>query len=64
MGQFSMEISANAGSILSGNQQSRIASGEIDTEEQKEKLLEAYAEELLRKYSEWENLQMSVVAGA
>ncbi|MBY5625909.1 recombinase family protein [Rhizobium leguminosarum] len=42
----------------------RIASGEIDTEAKKEKLLEAYAEELVRKYPEWENLQVSVVAGA
>ncbi len=42
----------------------RIASGEIDTEHKKKKLLEAYAEELLRKYPEWENLQVSVVAGA
>ncbi|EKJ95497.1 recombinase [Bradyrhizobium lupini HPC(L)] len=42
----------------------RIASGEIDTEAKKEKLLEAYAEELLRRSPEWENLQVSVVAGA
>ncbi|WP_454284811.1 recombinase family protein [Rhizobium leguminosarum] len=42
----------------------RIASGEIDTEAKKEKLLGAYAEELLRKSPEWENLQVSVVAGA
>ena len=41
-----------------------IASGEIDTEHKKEKLLEAYAEELLSKYPEWENLQVSLVAGA
>ncbi|MDH0116910.1 recombinase family protein, partial [Rhizobium pusense] len=37
----------------------RIASGEIHTEAKKKKLLEAYAEELLRKYPEWENLQVS-----
>ena len=43
---------------------SRIASGEIDTEHKKKKLLEAYAEELLKKFPEWENLQVSVVAGA
>ncbi len=42
----------------------RIASGEIDTERKKKKLLEAYAEELLKKFPEWENLQVSVVAGA
>ena len=43
---------------------SRIASGEIDTEHKKKKLLEAYSEELLRRFPEWENLQVSVVAGA
>ncbi|QTK80482.1 Recombinase [Agrobacterium tumefaciens] len=42
----------------------RIASGEIDKEAKREKLLKAYAEELLRKSPEWENLQVSVVAGA
>ena len=42
----------------------RIASGEIDTETKRKKLLEAYAEELLVRFPEWENLQVSVVAGA
>ena len=42
----------------------RLASGEIDTEAKQQKLLDAYAEELSRKYGEWENLQVSVVAGA
>ncbi|RSC38670.1 recombinase family protein [Agrobacterium sp. FDAARGOS_525] len=42
----------------------RIASGEIDTEHKKKKLLDSYEEELRRKYPEWENLQVSVVAGA
>ena len=42
----------------------RLTSGEIDTEDKKEKLLKAYAEELLRVAPEWENLQVSVVAGA
>jgi DNA invertase Pin-like site-specific DNA recombinase len=42
----------------------RIASGEIDTEQKRKKLLDAYAEELRRKYPEWANLQVSVVAGA
>ena len=42
----------------------RIASGEIDTEQKQKKLLDAYAEELQQKFSEWENLQVSVVAGA
>ncbi|WP_436051552.1 recombinase family protein [Rhizobium leguminosarum] len=42
----------------------KIASGEIDTEAKKQKLLDAYAEELKGKYPEWANLQVSVVAGA
>ncbi|MGO7472557.1 hypothetical protein ACCT24_37195 [Rhizobium ruizarguesonis] len=42
----------------------KIASGEIDTEAKKQKLLEAYAEELKSKYPEWANLRVSVVAGA
>jgi deoxyadenosine/deoxycytidine kinase len=42
----------------------RIASGEIDTEAKRRKLLSDYAEELLRKYPEWQNIQVSVVAGA
>jgi flagellar biosynthesis chaperone FliJ len=42
----------------------RLASGELDTEAKKQKLLNAYVEELSRKYGEWENLQVSVVAGA
>ena len=37
---------------------------EIDTEHKKKKLLEAYAKELLRKFPEWENLQVKLVAGA
>jgi hypothetical protein len=42
----------------------RIASGEIDTEEKREKPLGQYAEELRLLYPEWENLQVTVVAGA
>ncbi len=42
----------------------RIASGELDTEQKRKKLLSEYAEELLKKFPEWENLQVSVVAGA
>ncbi|UHS64308.1 recombinase family protein [Agrobacterium vaccinii] len=42
----------------------RIGSGEIDTEAKRKKLLDQYGEELERKYLEWENLQISVVAGA
>ena len=42
----------------------RIASGEIDTEEKRKKLLERCGEELEHKYVEWENLRVSVVAGA
>ena len=41
-----------------------IASCEIDTEEKREKLLGQYAEELRLLYPEWENLQVTVVAGA
>jgi hypothetical protein len=42
----------------------RIASGEIDTEAKRKKLLDQYGEELKRKYLEWSNLQVSLVAGA
>ena len=42
----------------------RIASGEIVTEQKRKKLLSEYAEELLKKFPEWENLQVSVVAWA
>ena len=41
----------------------RIAPGEIDTEAKKQKLLNAYVEEFSRKYREWENLQVLLVAG-
>ena len=41
----------------------RLASGAIDGG-QKQKLLDAYAEELSRKYGEWANLQVLLVAGA
>ncbi len=42
----------------------KIASGEIDTEQKRKKLLSEYAEELLVRFPEWENLQVSLVAGA
>ena len=42
----------------------KMASGEIDTEHKKEKLLDQYGEELRSRYLEWEDLQVSVVAGA
>jgi hypothetical protein len=38
--------------------------GELDTEQERKKLLEAYAEELSVKRLEWSNLQVSLVAGA
>lgn len=41
-----------------------MASGEIDTEAKKNRLIEAYIDELSRKLPEWENLQVSLVAGA
>ena len=42
----------------------RLEAGEIDSEEKREMLLDIYREELLERFPEWENLQMSVVAGA
>ena len=36
----------------------RLASGELDTAAQRKKLLDAYMEELSRKYGEWENLRV------
>ncbi len=42
----------------------RAASGELETEAKRKKLLDAYAEELDVKKAEWVNLQVSVVAGA
>jgi hypothetical protein len=42
----------------------RARSGKIDTEVKKDKLIEAYIDELSRKLPEWENLQVSLVAGA
>ncbi|MCD2185522.1 recombinase family protein [Rhizobium sp. GN54] len=42
----------------------RLEAGEIDSEEKKEMLLDIYREELLERFPQWENLQMSVVAGA
>ncbi|PDT75456.1 Site-specific recombinase and resolvase superfamily protein [Sinorhizobium sp. BJ1] len=42
----------------------RHESGELDTELKRKKLLDAYAEELSVKRLEWQNIQVSVVAGA
>ena len=42
----------------------RMASGEIDTEDKKQKLLAGYAEELSRKRVEWQEIQVTLVAGA
>lgn len=42
----------------------RMASGEIDTEAKKNKLIEAYLDEMSRKLPDWESLQVSLVAGA
>jgi hypothetical protein len=41
----------------------RMEAGEIDSEAKKRMLLDAYAEELLERYPEWENLRASLVAG-
>ena len=50
--------------ISGRSSQVRIASGEIEMEAQRKKLLGDFAEELERKKLEWENLQLSLVAGA
>jgi DNA invertase Pin-like site-specific DNA recombinase len=42
----------------------KLHSGEVSTEAQKRKLLDAYAEELCVRRLEWSNIQVSVVAGA
>ena len=42
----------------------RIASSELATDAERKKLLERYAEELMVRFPEWENLQVCVVAGA
>ena len=42
----------------------RMASGETDTEAKKKKLLAGYAEELSRKRLEWQQIQVTLVAGA
>ncbi len=41
----------------------RLRAGELDTEQKRKKLLDAYAEELSVKRLEWQNIQVSVVAG-
>ncbi|NKC49912.1 hypothetical protein HED54_26090 [Ochrobactrum anthropi ATCC 49188] len=41
----------------------RVEAGDIDSEEKKEMMLDIYREEFLERLPEWENLQMSVVAG-
>ena len=42
----------------------KLEAGEIETTEKQKKLLDSYEEELRRKYPEWRNLQISLVAGA
>lgn len=44
--------------------EARVASGEIDTEAKRKKLLDTYIEELRSKYPEWAELQVLLVAGA
>jgi len=39
----------------------KLCAGELDTEAQKQKLLEAFAEERSRKRLEWQNIQVSMV---
>ena len=55
---------SSSSSLLPNDLMTRMASGEIDTEAKKNKLIEAYIDEMSRKLPEWENLQVSVVAGA
>jgi hypothetical protein len=52
-------IAASGNDLMAG-----IASGEIDTEAKRKKLLDRYGEELKYKCPEWSNLQVSLVAGA
>ena len=42
----------------------KLRAGELDTEQKRKKLLDAYAEELCVKRLEWQQIQVSVVAGA
>ncbi|MGO6790147.1 hypothetical protein ACC739_28175 [Rhizobium ruizarguesonis] len=42
----------------------QLASGELDTQQKRKKLLDAYAEELSVKRLAWANIQVSLVAGA
>ena len=42
----------------------KLRAGELDTEQKRKKLLDAYAEELSVRRLEWVNIQVSVVAGA
>ena len=42
----------------------RLEAGELDSEETKQILIDIYLEELFERFPEWENLQVSLVAGA
>ncbi len=42
----------------------KLYAGELDTEQKRKKLLDAYAEELCVKRLEWQQIQVSVVAWA
>ena len=44
--------------VASNDLMARIASGEIDTEAKRKKLLDQYDEELKSKYLEWSNLKV------
>ncbi|MGV1989460.1 hypothetical protein ACQZ5N_22850 [Agrobacterium sp. 22-221-1] len=41
----------------------KLRAGELDTEQKQKKLLDAYAEGLSMKRLEWQNIQVSIVAG-
>ncbi|TAU11465.1 hypothetical protein ELI49_17770 [Rhizobium ruizarguesonis] len=42
----------------------QLASGELDTQQKRKKLLDAYAEELSVKRLAWANIQVSLIVGA
>jgi trans-aconitate methyltransferase len=44
--------------------EARVASGELDTEQKRKRLLDTYVEELRSKYPEWADIHVCLVAGA
>lgn len=62
-GTLNILASASGGPKF-GPRATRMASGEIDTDAKKNKLIEAYIDEMLRKYLAWEDFRFLLVAGA